>query len=106
MTVYYCYCYYYIDKAIGKLKSHSNTLTTSQVQEDIKQNTNNNSTGPDKPNIINLKHLVPPWLTYLTSMLNLNMTLNTNTIPHTWKLANIIPIQMPNNDTNKGISQL
>ena len=30
--------------------------------------------------------------------------LNKNIIPHTWKLANIVPIPKPNNDTDKGTS--
>ena len=30
--------------------------------------------------------------------------LNKNMIPHTWKLANIVPIPKPNKDTDKGIS--
>ena len=30
--------------------------------------------------------------------------LNKNLIPHTWKLANIVPIPKPNKDTNKGTS--
>ena len=30
--------------------------------------------------------------------------LNTNIIPHTWKLANIVPIPKPNKDTDKGTS--
>ena len=35
------------------------TLTTSQVQEAIKQSKNNNSQGPDKLNIRHLKHIGP-----------------------------------------------
>ena len=35
------------------------TLTTSQVQEAIKQSKNNNSQGPDKLNIKHLKHIGP-----------------------------------------------
>ena len=31
-------------------------------------------------------------------------SLNKNIIPHTWKLANIVPIPKPNKDTDKGIS--
>ena len=30
--------------------------------------------------------------------------LNKNIIPHTWKLANIVPIPKPNKDTDKGTS--
>ena len=32
--------------------------------------------------------------------------LNKNIIPHTWKLANIVPIPKPNKDTDKGTSYL
>ena len=71
------------------------TLTTSQVQEAIKQSKNNNSQGPDKLNIRHLKHICPLGLAFLT---------NKNIIPHTWKLANIVPIPKPNKDTDKGTS--
>ena len=30
--------------------------------------------------------------------------LNKNIIPHTWKLANIVPVPKPNKDTDKGTS--
>jgi hypothetical protein len=32
------------------------------------------------------------------------MALNTNNIPHTWKIAKIIPILKPNKDINKASS--
>ena len=32
--------------------------------------------------------------------------LNKNIIPHTWKLAKIVPIQKPNKDTDKGTSYM
>ena len=41
-------------------------------------------------------------LAFLMSMFK--TALNKNIIPHTWKLANIIPIPKPNKDTDKGIS--
>ena len=78
------------------------TLTTSQVQEAIKQSKNNNSQGPDKLNIRHLKHIGPLGLAFITSMFK--TPLNKNIIPHTWKLANIVPIPKPNKDTNKGTS--
>ena len=34
----------------------------------------------------------------------LKTALNKNIIPHTWKLANIVPIPQPNKDTDKGAS--
>ena len=67
------------------------TLTTSQVQEAIKQSKNNNSQCPDKLNIRHLKHIGPLGLAFLTSMFKI--ALNKNIIPHTWKLANIVPIK-------------
>ena len=51
-------------------------------------------------NIRHLKHTGPPGL--LTSMLK--TALNTNIIPHIWKLANIVPIPKPNKDIDKGTS--
>ena len=62
------------------------TLTTSQVQEAIKQSKNNNSQGPDKLNSRHLKHIGPLGLAFLRSMFK--TALNNNIIPHTWKLAN------------------
>ena len=80
--------------------THNITLTTSQVQEAIKQSKNNNSQGPDKLNIRHLKHIGPLGLAFLTSMFK--TSLNKNIIPHTWKLANIVPIPKLNKDTDKG----
>ena len=92
----------YINRATHKIQGHHITLTTTQVQEAIKQSKNNNSHGPDKLNIRHLKHIGLLGLTYLTSMLK--TALNTNIIPHTWKLANIVPIPNPNKDIDKGTS--
>ena len=82
------------------IQGYNITLTTSQVQKAIKQSKNNNSQGPDKLNIRHLKHIGPLELTFLTSMFK--TALNKNIIPHTWKLANIVPIPKP--DTDKGTS--
>ena len=59
---------------------------------------NNNSQGPDKFNIRHLKHIGPLGLAFLTSMFK--TALNKNIIPHTGKLANIVPIPKPNKDTS------
>ena len=82
--------------------THNITLTTSQVQEAIKQSKNNNSQGPDKLNIRYLKHIGPLGLAFLMSMFK--TALDKNIIPHTWKLANIVPILKPNKDTDRGTS--
>ena len=91
-----------ISRATHNLQGYNITLTTSQVQEAIKQSKNNNSQGPDKLNIRHLKHIGPLGLAFLTSMFK--TALNINIIPHTWKLANIVPIPKPNKDTDKGTS--
>ena len=90
----------HINRATHNIQGYNITLTTSQVQEAIKQSKNNNSQGPDKLNIRHLKHIGPLGLAFLTSMFK--TALNKNIIPHTWKLANIVPIPKPNKDTNKG----
>ena len=51
---------------------------------------------------MHLKHIGPLGLAFLTSMFK--TALNKNIIPHTWKLANIVPIPKPNKDTDKGTS--
>ena len=84
------------------IKLYNITLTTTQVQEAIKQSKNNNSQGHDKLNCMHLKHISPVGLAFLTSMFK--TALNNNIIPHTWKLANIVPIPKPNKDTDKGTS--
>ena len=92
----------YINRSTHNIQGYNITLTTSQVQEPIKQSKNNNSQGPDKLNIRHLKHIGPLGLAFLTSMFE--NALNKNIIPHTWKLANIVPIPKPNKDTDKGTS--
>ena len=91
-----------VDRNISKLTTTHIQLTTQQVQEAIKNSKDTNSTGPDKINIRHLKHLGPLGLTFLTQIYTL--ALNTNIIPHTWKLANIIPIPKPNKSNNIGTS--
>ena len=86
------------------IQGYNITLTTSHVQEAIKQSKNNNSQGPDKLNIRYLKHIGPPGFAFLTSMFK--TALDKNLRPHTWKLANIVPIPKPNKDTNKGTSYM
>ena len=92
----------HINRATHHIQGYNITLTTSQVQEAIKQNINNNSQGPDILNIRHLKHMGPLGLAFLTSMFK--TALNKNIIPHTWKLANIVPIPKPNKDTDNGTS--
>ena len=89
-----------INRATHNIQGYTITLTTSQVQEAIKQSKNNNSQGPDKLNIRHLKHIGPLGLAFLTSMFK--TALNKNIIPHTWKVANIVLITKPNKDTEKG----
>ena len=92
----------YINRATQNIQGHNITLTTTQVQEEIKQSKNNNSHGPDKLNISHPKHIGPLGLPFLTSMLK--TALNINKIPHIWKLAKIVPISNPNKDIDKGTS--
>ena len=58
----------HINRATHNIQGYNITLTTSQVQEAIKQSKNNNSQGPDKLNIRHLKHIGPLRLAFLTSM--------------------------------------
>ena len=51
----------HINRATHNLQGYNITLTTSQVQEAIKQSKNKNSQGPDKLNIRHLKHIGPLW---------------------------------------------
>ena len=92
----------HINRATHNIQGYNITLTTSQVQEAIQQSKNNNSQGPDKLNIRHLKHIGPLGFSFLTSMFK--TALNKNIIPHTWKLANIVPFPKPNKDTSKGTS--
>ena len=91
-----------INRTTHKMQGYNITLTTNHVQEAIKQSKNNNSQGPDKLNIRYLKHISPVGLAFLTSMLK--TALNTNIIPHIWKLAHIVPIPKPRKDIYKGTS--
>ena len=60
----------HINRATHNIQGYNITLTTSQVQEAIKQSKNNNSQGPDKLNIRHLKHIGPLGLAFLKSMFN------------------------------------
>ena len=57
----------YTNRATHKIQGYDITLTTTQVQEAIKQSKNNNSQGPDKLNTRHLKHIGPLGLAFLTS---------------------------------------
>merc|ERR1712030_252965 len=60
------------------------------------------SAGPDNLSNTHMKHLGPIAIAALTLLYN--KALNTNTIPHTWKTANIIPILKPNKNKNNSTS--
>ena len=92
----------HIDRATHNMQGYGIAFTASQVQEAIKQSKNNNSQGPDKLDIRHLGHMGPLGLAFLTSMFK--TALNKNIIPHTWRLANIVPIPKPNKDTDGGTS--
>ena len=47
----------YIDRATQNIQGYNITLTTTQVQEAIKQSKINKSQGPDKLNIRHIKHI-------------------------------------------------
>ena len=93
-----------INRETQNIQGYNITLTTTQVQDAIKQSKHNNSQGPDKLNIRHLKHIGPLGLAFLTRMFK--TALNKNIIPHTWKLANIFSIPKPNKDTDKGTSYM
>ena len=63
-----------IDRVTQNIQGYNITLTTSQVQEAIKQNKNNNSQGPDRLNIRHLKHIGSLGLAFLTSMFKMLLT--------------------------------
>ena len=69
----------HINRATHNIQGYNITLTTSQVQEAIKQSKNNNSQGPDKLNIRHLKHIGPLGLAFLTSMFKTALNKKHNT---------------------------
>ena len=91
-----------INRATHKIQGYNITLTTTQVQEAIKQSKNNKSQGTDKLNIRPLKHIGPLGMTFLTNMLK--TVLNTNIIPRIWNLANTVSIPNSNKDIDNGTS--
>ena len=82
-----------INRETQKVKGYNITLTTTQVQEVIKQRKNNNSHGHGKLNSRHLKHIGPLGLAFLTSMFK--TALNKNIIPHIYKLLTWSPSQTP-----------
>ena len=62
-----------IDRVTQNIQGYNITLTTSQVQEAIKQS-KNNSQGLDRLNIRHLKQIDPLGLAFLTSMFKILLT--------------------------------
>ena len=93
-----------MSKAFDTLNIHTliRILLQTKIQEETKQSKNNKSQDPDKLNIRHLRHIGPLGLAFRTSMLK--TAINTNIIPHIWKLTNISPIPKPNKDIDKSIS--
>ena len=81
-----------INRATHNIQGYNITLTTTEVQEAMKQSKNNNSQGPDKLNIIHLNHIGPLGLSFFACMLTTAFSFNSNIIPHICKLSNIVPI--------------
>ena len=69
----------HINRATHNIQGYNITLTTSQVQEAIKQRKNNNSQGPDKLNIRHLKHIGSLGLAFLISMFKTALNKKHNT---------------------------
>ena len=92
----------FINRETHIIHAYNITLTVTQFQEAIQQSKTNNSQGPDKLNIMHLKHIDPIGLAFLMSMLK--TILNTNIILYIWKLANILPMPKPNKDIDKDTS--
>ena len=89
-----------INRPTQPIQGYNITLTTTQVQEAIKQSKYNNSQGRDKLNNRYQKHIGPLRLAFLTSMLE--TAVNTNIIPHLWKLVNKVHIPKSNKDIDRG----
>ena len=90
---------WFINRATHTIQGYSMTITTTQVQDAIQQSKNTNLQGTDELNIRHLKHRGPLGIAILTILLK--TTLNTNIIPHIWKLANIVRIPKPNKDIDR-----
>ena len=91
------------DRSITQLPKGQHTpITNTQVITAIKNSKPSKSSGPDDINTLHLKHLGPNAINFLTTIYNL--AIETNTIPHTWKLAKIVPIPKPNKNLNEGTS--
>ena len=91
-----------ITREIKQLPTNPLTITQAQVQQAIKQSKPKKSTGPDKLSNKHLKHLGPIAIAALTHLYN--KSINTNTIPQSWKTAVIIPILKPNKNKNQSKS--
>ena len=63
-----------IDRVTQNIQGYNITITTSHVQEAIKQSKNNNSQGPDRLNIRHLTHIGLLGLAFLTSMFKMLLT--------------------------------
>lgn len=92
----------HLNRQLHKLPSSPITITEAQVATAIRENNPSKATGPDEISPIHLKHLGNTALKLLTKCFNI--AINSNTIPHMWKLAKLIPIIKPNKNKNQGTS--
>ncbi|KAI5753538.1 hypothetical protein M8J77_001119 [Diaphorina citri] len=77
-------------------------IKSDDVTNTIKKTKNSKALGPDNISPLMLKHIGQKGTEFLTKLLNLS--LQTLTIPNSWKTARIIPILKPGKNPDQGLS--
>ena len=89
-------------RAQHPLDRNTDTFTTTQVREAIRNSGSSTATSPDGLTILHLRHLGPLGLQYLCRLYNLS--LQNAEIPAIWKHAIIIPLLKPGKPKDQGTS--
>ena len=84
------------------LDRNTDTFTTTQVKDAIKNSSNSTASSPDGLTILHLRHLGPLGLQYLCRLFNLSY--RHAEIPAIWKQAILIPLPKPSKPKNQGAS--
>ena len=89
-------------RKVKKMQKEETVITEQEVLTAIKEAPPKKSSGPDDVTTLHMKHLGNRAIQLLAKLYN--NSINTNTIPQSWKTAKIVPLPKPKKDKNQGKS--
>ena len=89
-------------RKVRNMQKEETVITEEEVQKAIKDAPAKKSSGPDDVTTLHMKQLGERAIQLLAKLFS--TSINTNTIPQSWKTAKIVPMPKPNKDKNQGKS--